>query len=456
MSASTPVVSSSRRPLMVEHVPLDSLTPDPLNARQHKPSQIKQIARSIEAFAFNAPVLIDRDGKILAGHGRVLACRKLGWSEIPVIRLEHLTPEQARAFAIADNRLVETSSWDQALLAEHFKALSAIDLDFDIEATGFSVGEIDLTILDADSKPDSDAGDADCDDPLPSAGPPVARSGDLWVLGRHKLLCGDALDPESYARLLGKERVAMVFCDPPYNVAINGHVSGKGKHTHREFAMACGEMSETEFIAFLSRVCEQMAAVSKEGALHFICMDWAHIYELLTAGRSTYSALLNICVWTKPNGGMGSLYRSAHEMVAVFKHGEARHRNNVELGRFGRNRTNVWSYPGANSFGRGEDRDLTAQHPTPKPVAMMADAMLDVTARRDVVLDSFLGSGSTLIAAERVGRSCRGIEMDPLYVDLAIRRWQRMTGEVAVREDGATFDALAAQVEGMGSKESVA
>ncbi len=303
MSASTPVVSYSRRPLMVDHVPLDSLTPDPLNARQHKPSQIKQIARSIEAFAFNAPVLIDRDGKILAGHGRVLACRKLGWSEIPVIRLEHLTPEQARAFAIADSRLVETSSWDQALLAEHFKALSAIDLDFDIEATGFSVGEIDLTILDAGSKPDSDAGDADCDDPLPSAGPPVARSGDLWVLGRHKLLCGDALDPESYARLLGKERVAMAFCDPPYNVAINGHVSGKGKHTHREFAMACGEMSETEFVAFLSKVCEQMAAVSKEGALHFICMDWAHIYELLTACRSVYSALLNICIWTKPNGG---------------------------------------------------------------------------------------------------------------------------------------------------------
>lgn len=434
-----------RRSLMIEHVPLDTLTPDPLNARHHKPAQIKQIARSIEAFAFNAPVLIDRDGKILAGHGRVLACRKLGWTEIPVIRLEHLTPEQARAFAIADNRLVETSSWDQDLLAEHFKALSAIDLDFDIEATGFSVGEIDLTILGGDGGATGSAQDTSREDALPPTGVPVTGPGDLWILGSHKVLCGDALDPSSYACLLGKDRAAMVFCDPPYNVRIDGHVSGKGKHHHREFAMACGEMSEAEFIAFLAKVCGQMAAVSKEGALHFICMDWAHLFELLTAGRLVYSALLNICVWTKPNGGMGSLYRSAHEMVAVFKHGQASHRNNVQLGRFGRNRSNVWSYPGANSFGRGEDRDLTAQHPTPKPVAMMADAMLDVTKRRDIVLDSFLGSGSTLMAAERVGRHCRGIEMDPLYVDLVIRRWQRMTGEVAVREDGTSFDAMEAQ-----------
>ena len=437
-----------RRHLAVEYVPLDSLTLDPKNARLHKPAQIKQIARSIAAFAFNAPILVDGDHKILAGHGRVLACRHLGWSEVPIIRLEHLTPEQARAFAIADNRLAETSSWDEAMLAEHFKVLSALDLDFDLEATGFTVGEIDLKIAGLDDALDDDADEV----PVP-AGPPVARYGDLWVLGRHRLLCGDSLDPFSYTELLGNERAAMVFTDPPYNVPIDGHVSGKGKIHHREFAMAAGEMSEVEFVAFLTKVCTLMAEASSDGALHYICMDWAHLFELLTAGRTAYASLLNICIWSK-QGGMGGLYRSAHEMIAVFKHGRASHRNNVQLGRFGRNRTNVWSYVGTSGFARSEDRDLTSLHPTPKPVAMVADAILDVTARRDIVLDPFLGSGSTLIAAERVGRLCRGIEMDPLYVDLTIRRWQRLTGDQAVRGDGATFDALSVDAQAHAGQEA--
>jgi DNA modification methylase len=424
------------RNLAVEYVPLDRLTLDPENARLHKPAQIRQIAKSITAFAFNAPILVDRDGKILAGHGRVMACRQLGWTEVPVIRLEHLTSEQARAFAIADNRLAENSSWDEAMLAGHFKLLSALDLDFDLETTGFSIGEIDLKILGLDDAVD-DADDA----PVP-VGPPVARFGELWRLGPHKLLCGDSLDAATYTRLLGDERAAMVFTDPPYNVPIDGHVSGKGKNHHREFAMAAGEMSEPEFTAFLTTVCRLMAEASTDGALHYICMDWGHLFALMAAGRTAYDSLLNICVWAKPNGGMGGLYRSAHEMVVVFKHGRASHRNNVQLGRYGRNRTNVWSYPGSNSFARGEDADLTSQHPTPKPVAMIADAILDVTARGDLILDPFLGAGATLIAAERVGRTCRGVEMDPLYVDLTIRRWQRLTGEQAVRADGATFDSL--------------
>ena len=438
-----------RRHLAVEYVPLDSLTLDPKNARLHSPAQIKQIARSITAFAFNAPVLVDGDHKILAGHGRALACRQLGWSEVPIIRLEHLTPEQARAFAIADNRLAETSSWNEAMLAEHFKVLSELDLDFDLDATGFTVGEIDLKIAGLD-----DAADDEVDEePIP-AGPPIARDGDLWVLGRHRLLCGDSLNPASYAELLGNERAAMVFTDPPYTVPIDGHVSGKGKIRHREFAVAAGELSEAEFVAFLTKVCTLMAKASSDGALHYICMDWGHLFELLTAGRQAYDALINICVWSKPNGGMGGLYRSAHETVAVFKHGKARHRNNVQLGRFGRNRTNVWSYAGSSGFARGEDRDLTLWHPTPKPVAMVADAILDVTARRDIILDPFMGSGSTLIAAERVGRLCRGIEMDPLYIDLTIRRWQRLTGDQAVRGDGATFDALSLDAEANAGQEA--
>ena len=427
--------------LAVDYLPIETLTLDPANARQHKPAQIKQIARSIEAFAFNVPVLVDRDGKVLAGHGRVLACRHLGRTEVPVIRLDHLTPEQARAFAIADNRLAETSSWDEALLAQHLKVLSELDLDFSLEATGFTVGEIDLKIQGLDEDEPDEADD------LPPIGPAVAKPGDLWRLGKHRVLCASSLDPTSYTRLMGSDRAAMVFTDPPYNVRIDGHVSGKGKTRHREFAMASGEMSEPEFIAFLSQAARLMSEASADGALQYICMDWRHAFALLAAGRTVYSDLLNICVWTKSNGGMGSLYRSAHEMVMVFKHGRGAHRNNVQLGAFGRNRTNVWSYPGANGFLRSsEDGDLMAQHPTPKPVSLVADAILDVTARRDLVLDPFLGSGSTLIAAERVGRICRGLELDPLYVDLTIRRWQRLTGETATLEGGGSFAELEASV----------
>lgn len=425
--------------LQIEDLALSSLTPDPANARRHSKQQIRKIATSIERFAFNSPILVDRDLKVISGHGRLEACRFLGRPTVPVIRLEHLSPEQARAFAIAENRLVELSSWDERVLGEHFKALAAIDLDFSLEDTGFSMTEIDLAIEGLGVGARTDPADD-----LPPIGPAVCQVGDLWLLGEHKVLCGDALDEGSYDALLGLERVAAVFADPPYNVAIDGHVSGKGRRRHREFAMAVGEKSGPEFVIFLSRACENAAAFSLDGAVHFICMDWRHVGEITAAGRAAYSDLLNICVWTKNNGGMGSLYRSAHELVFVFRKGQTAHRNNVQLGRFGRNRTNVWSYPGANSFLRtAEDADLMAQHPTPKPVALVADALLDVTARRDLVLDPFLGSGSTLIAAERIGRRARGIELDPLYVDLTIRRWQRLTGEDAVLSGtGATFSEL--------------
>ena len=441
MAASQKSPGPNQRQLVVEQVPLDTLTLDPENARLHKPAQIKQIAKSIEAFGYNAPILVDRDGKVLAGHGRLMACRQLGRTDVPVIRLEHLTPAQARAFAIADNRLGETSTWDEKALAGHFKVLAELDLDFSLEATGFTMGEIDLKIEGlGDPVADDDPDDA----PAPS-GPAVANLGDLWTLGSHKVLCGDSLEAASYARLMGDERAAMVFTDPPYNVPIDGNVSGKGKTHHREFGMASGEMSEAEFVAFLTQACQLMAEVSTNGSIHFICMDWAHLFALMSAGRDAYDAMLNICVWAKPNGALGGVYRSAHEMVAVFKNGRAAHRNNVKLGRFGRNRTNVWNYASANRFGRGEDADLTSQHPTPKPVQMIADAILDVTERGDIVLDPFLGSGTTLIAAQRVGRIARCIDMDPLYVDLAIRRWQRLTGDQAVRHDGATFNDLANQ-----------
>jgi DNA modification methylase len=314
-----------------------------------------------------------------------------------------------------------------------------LDLDFSLEATGFEIGEIDLRIEGLTSQ-GSDIEAADDLSVVP-IGPAVTRAGDLWLLGEHRVLCGSALDPAAYVTLMGRERAAMVFADPPYNVAIDGNVSGLGAVKHRDFAMASGEMSEAEFTNFLKRALSLHASHSSEGSLHFLCMDWRHIDELLAAGRTAYSGLQNLCVWVKNNGGMGSLYRSQHELVFVFKHGRRPHRNNVMLGMHGRNRTNVWHYPGVKSFSRsGDEGNLLALHPTVKPVAMVADAIMDATARRDVVLDGFLGSGTTVIAAERTGRRCFGLELDPRYVDTAIRRWQTHTCDHARHAlSGRTF-----------------
>jgi DNA modification methylase len=364
----------------------------------------------------------------------------LGIQEVPTIRLDHLTEAQAKAFLIADNRLTEIAVWDDQLLAQQLMDLAEVDLSFSVEVTGFTMGEIDLKIegLSPINEEKEDA--VDKLPPLPT-GPPVTSPGDLWLLNRHRLLCGNALEAADYRLLMNGKMAAMIFSDPPYNVKIDGHVSGLGSIHHREFAMAAGEMTETEFISFLTRACALMARFSSDGSIHFICIDWRHLSELLEAGRLAYTELKNLCVWAKDNAGMGSLYRSQHELVFVFKHGRAAHRNNIELGRHGRYRSNVWRYPGGNSFSRKTDEgNLLAIHPTVKPVAMVADAILDCSARGDIVLDPFLGSGTTLLAAERTGRLSYGLELDPVYVDTAIRRWRNMTGEDAIDAvTGKTF-----------------
>jgi DNA modification methylase len=428
--------------------PIEELKPDPANPRLHSKKQIGQIANSIKTFGFNVPILIDRDDKVIAGHGRLLACRELGWTEVPTLRLDHLTPAQARAFMIADNRLSEIASWDDRLLAQQLKDLSLLGLDFSIEVTGFEMGEIDLRIasLEDTAEPADDPADAVPEVP---ASPPLSKMGDLWILGRHRVSCGNALDPAAFAALMGEERAAMVFTDPPYNVPIDGHASGLGAIHHRPFPMASGEMDQAEFTAFLGQACRNLAAFSAGGSIHFICIDWRHLDELLAAGRAAYGELKNLCVWVKYNAGMGSLYRGQHELVFVFKHGHESHRNNIQLGQFGRNRSNVWHYPGVNSFARcGDEGNLLALHPTPKPVALIADAILDCTARGDIVLDAFLGSGTTVIAAERTGRRCYGVELDPAYVDTTLRRWQALTGGSARHASGRTFDDLADEGDG--------
>ncbi|MEA2879480.1 MAG: hypothetical protein QOF14_4676 [Hyphomicrobiales bacterium] len=431
--------------LTVVYRAISELKLDPHNPRFHSRKQVQQIARSIGVFGFNVPILVDANLNVIAGHGRAMACQELGWTEVPTVQLDHLSEAEARAFMIADNRLTENSVWDDRLLGEQLKELSLLDLDFSLETTGFEMGEIDLRIeglRGADGK--DDPADAI---PEVGSGPSVSQHGDLWALNRHRLLCGSALDLSAYEQLMDGERARMVFTDPPYNVPIDGHASGLGAVRHRDFVMAAGEMDAAQFTDFLLRSCLLLARHSEDGSIHYVCMDWRHVGELLAATREIYAELKNVCVWVKHNAGMGSLYRSQHEMVFVFKHGRGSHQNNVQLGQYGRHRSNVWSYPGANSFGRGtEEGSLLALHPTVKPVAMVADAILDCSARGDVVLDSFLGSGTTVIAAERTGRRCYGLEIDPLYIDTIIRRWQAFTGDVARHVvTGRTFDEIAVE-----------
>jgi hypothetical protein len=365
---------------------------------------------------------------------------------VPVVQIDHLTPAQVKALRIADNKLTENGEWDQLLLGEAFQELSLLEVDFSLGITGFELPEIDLAIQSLSETESSEQDEAD--DVPATVATAVSKPGDLWLLRHHRLLCGSALDAAAYQTLLDGALADFVLSDPPYNVPIRGHVSGNGAVQHREFAMASGEMSESEFTGFLTQVCRLLAVHSAPGSVHDLSMDWRHTWELLQAGKAAYSELLNVCVWDKGRGGMGSFYRSQHEFVFVFKNGQAPHTNNVQLGKFGRNRTNVWGYPGINNFGRsGEEGDLLKLHPTVKPVRMLADAILDCTNRGAIVLDCFLGSGSTLIACERTGRVGRGIEIDPLYVDTAIRRWQKYTGDQAINvATGRTFAEHEAEV----------
>lgn len=415
-------------------ISLAKLKPSVKNARKHDLEQIRAIAKSIETFGFNAPILVSAEHEIVAGHGRYEAAKLLGLTEVPVIQLSHLTSAQATAYMLADNKLTDRSSWDDHKLADQLKELSELAIEFDIEATGFQAPEIDLRIQSLEPA-DSDA--ADNFEYVPS--PIVSRPGDSWQLGNHRLFCGDALIAESYSKLLGIEQASMVMTDPPYNVRIDGHASGKGTRRHREFAMASGEMTAGQFQTFLASALSNLTAYSAPNALLYICMDWRHMSELLAASQASDLALLNLCVWAKTNGGMGSLYRSRHELIFVFKKPGASHTNNVQLGQFGRNRTNVWNYSGANVFPKGGRKRQTDFHPTVKPIGLVADAMLDCTRRGDIVLDPFCGSGTAILAAERTERQAYVMELDPAYVDLAIRRWQKLTGRIARNKAGESF-----------------
>jgi DNA modification methylase len=426
--------------LALVYLPARALVPNPRNARTHSKHQIRQIAASIREFGFTNPVLIDRKNTIIAGHGRVEAAKLEGIEQVPTILLENLTEDEIRAYVLADNRLAEKAGWAKEILAIELQHLITIDEMIDVTVTGFEIPEIDLILQQVKAEQDKDDVVG-----IDEAAQAVTQAGDLWLLGRHRILCSNALAEGSFKTLMGNRRAHMIFVDPPFNVKIDQNVCGKGSIRHREFFMASGEMSEAEFVAFLTTGLRLLARYSIANSVHFIFQDWRHVSELLAAGRQIYETLLNVCVWVKDNGGMGSFYRSQHELVFVFRNGKGPHRNNIQLGQFGRNRTNVWHYPGVSTQSKqGEEGNLLALHPTVKPVQLVADAMLDCSARGEIILDSFLGSGSTLIAAERVGRVCYGMEIDPLYVDVAIRRWQRLTGDRAVHAGtNKNFDDLA-------------
>lgn len=409
--------------------PIRSLRPRNRNARVHSDRQLAQLAASLREFGFTNPVLIDGQGVILAGHARVEAAKILGMSEVPTLCLAHMSEAQKKAYTLADNRLAELASWDEELLVLEIKEL--VELDYNVEITGYSTAEIDVLLEDADSGKEHSVEDEIPEVPTS----PISRRSDLWQLGPHLLLCADARDVRSYRRLMGADLAQMVITDPPFNVRVRGHVRGRGSH-HGEFVMASGEMSPAEFTAFLKAVLRQLSAFSTDGSIHFIFHDWRHMSEMLAAGKSVYDELKNVCVWVKDNAGLGSFYRSQYELCFVWKRGTAAHINNFGLGETGRHRTNIWAY-------RRPPKDELGLHPTPKSVAMIADALRDCSKRGGLVLDPFLGSGTTIIAAERTGRVARTMELDPKYVDVAIRRWEALTGGKA-REvtSGLALDEL--------------
>jgi DNA modification methylase len=408
----------------IEYRKISALTLYKNNPRTHSKKQIQQISKSIKEFGFTNPILIDSKNQVIAGHGRIEAAKNLGMEQVPTLQLSHMTQAQKHAYIIADNKLAENAGWDTELLASELKYINDLDIDFDLSVLGFETPELDILLGHSEETPE-------VIDKIPDlTGSIVSKLGDLWILGKHRLLCANALDASAYEQVLKNEKAQLVFTDPPYNVPINGHVCGKGSIKHEEFPMASGEMSVQEFTGFLKLTFKNLILHTKDGSIHYICMDWRHIKELLTAGEE-YTELKNLCVWNKTNGGMGSFYRSKYEFVCVFKNGKQAHINNIDLGKHGRYRTNVWDYPGVNTFSENRMNDL-AMHPTVKPVALIKDAILDSSHKNDIILDCFGGSGSTLLAAEKAKRRACLIELDPKYIDITIERFQKETGQDAM------------------------
>lgn len=414
-------VRCEERDLRTGWVPIDQVRPHPNNSRKHSRTQRRKLAHSIRRFGWMNPIIIDQSGQIIAGAGRFEAAKQLGLAKVPTVKVEDLSEDEVRAYIIADNRLAQLSEWDDVLLAEEIKHLIKVDVDLAL-TVGFETPEIDIRIG------TDQAASSDEDDVVPDvAGTAITRVGDLWLIGPHRLLCADSRDASSVARVLGDKLIRLVVEDRPYNVPVQGHVSGLGRRVHREFAMASGEMTPEEFQTFLEAATAAYLRHLMPGSLIYEFIDWAHLEEMLAAQRTFFNRMHNLAIWVKTNAGMGSHYRSQHELCCIHKHGSEPHVNNVQLGRCGRYRSNVWIKAGANTFRKGRDEDLN-DHPTVKPTSLIGDIILDSSNPKDRIFDGFIGSGTTLLACERTGRVGCGIEIDPIYVDVALRRLAAATG----------------------------
>lgn len=417
----------------VLYMSIGNLKPYPGNPRKHPKRQQKKLDASVRAFGLVVPILVDANNEIVAGEALWESARRLEYSDVPVLRVDHLSEAEIKALRIALNRIADLAEWDEEKLVIELQNL--LELDFDLDLTGFETPEIDLIFEEAGGV----GSDNPADDVPNIADVTVSCLGDKWLLDQHRILCGDARDPAAFEALLEDDLAQMVFTDAPYNVKIEGNVGGKGKIKHPEFVMASGEMTDAEYEAFLADYVQNLTRFSVDGSVHFHCMDWRHISELELVCRQYYSEHLNTCVWAKTNAGMGSFYRSQHEFVLVMKSGAAGYINNIQLGRFGRNRSNLWTYAGCNSPTKDRRADLK-MHPTVKPSELVAGAIRDGSKRGGLILDPFLGSGTTIIACELTGRIGAGLELDPKYVDVTIRRWETYTGGGAVHaETGLTF-----------------
>ncbi len=410
-------------------IPIKAVKPYQRHARNHNKRAFGKVKKIIAHYGQLVPIIVDPNNVIIDGHAVWQSMIELGSDEIAVVVVTGRSDPEIKALRLALNRIPSDAAWDNDRVREELQEL--VDLSFDLELTGFDAIEIDhLLEVDLPKLNITEDGER-----IPVAGGlAITAAADIWVCGRHRIGCGDAQDQTFVEKVTVGKRARMCFIDPPYNIPISGFVSGKGGIQHREFVRGAGELTPGQFVALLTNSLTVLRQSVIDGALIYACMDWRHVYELLDAGRRCDLELCNLCVWAKTNAGMGSLYRSQHELICLFKAGTADHTNNVELGRHGRNRTNLWTYRGMNAFGVDRN-ELLASHPTVKPVLMIADAIRDVTKRGDLVLDTFLGSGSTLLAAEETGRVCFGVELDPLYVDVAVRRWQQKTGRDAVHLD---------------------
>jgi len=426
-----------------EKISFSALRPPKIVLRAHSRAKLRTLSRSMQKHGLITPIIVNTEGVIVDGNVRAESARRLGWVTITVIRFEHLTDEELRLYAIAANKMPAEATWDLDALRRELESIEVAMPNIDLTLSGFSVPEIDSMRGAYHAASLNDLVD---DVPaLPAGTAAVSQLGDLWQLKNHRLLCGDATDPAVIASLMGDDQAEQIITDPPYNVVIDGHVSGKGKVRHREFAMASGEMSRADFVDFLKRSMLASAAHLADGGLAYVFMDHAHIGELIDAGSAVFAERKSICVWDKGAGGMGSLYRNAYELVAVFKKGTARHINNIELGKHGRNRTTIWRYPGIAQQGKGRAKALSL-HPTVKPVTLIAHAILDASTRGGIILDPFGGSGTSLIAAEVTGRQARLVELDPAYVDTIITRFEILSGVDAIHvPTGLSFTELRSQ-----------